>query len=138
MPKPLALPAALFALAACTELPGEDEGGTIGYDNPADIAPSAEIHDLTDRSALAAYEGRYGASAADCDPDNRYMTEWIEVSDVGFAYRGSLNTLYRIDADDRFTFSAPDGSRETLAFEGETLLRWPDDRARRTAYQRCA
>ncbi|WP_265561796.1 hypothetical protein [Sphingomicrobium arenosum] len=129
-------------LAACTELPSEDEGGTIGYDQPAAIAPelqlSTEINDLSDRSALAAHEGRYGVSAADCDPDNRYMTEYIDVTDVGFAYRGSLNTLHSIDGEARFTFSSPGGARETLAFQRGSLLRWPDNRAKRTTYQRCA
>ncbi len=133
------LPLAL--LAGCNELPSEDEGGTIGYDRPAEIAPqlelSTEINDLSDRSALAAFAGRYGVSAADCDPDNRYMTEYIEVADVGFAYRGELNTLHSIDSDTRFTFSSSDGARETLAFADGDLLRWPDDRARRTVYQRC-
>ncbi|MCJ8191699.1 hypothetical protein [Sphingomicrobium aestuariivivum] len=133
---------AALALAACTELPSEDEGGTIGYDQPADIAPSLEpaagMHDLTDRSDLARFTGRYGVSAADCDPGNRYMTEYIEITDIGFAYRGNLHTLAEIIDPRRFRFSGPDGAREILRFAGGDLVRWPDDRRKRTIYQRCS
>ncbi|MCM8556319.1 hypothetical protein [Sphingomicrobium sediminis] len=128
----------LLCLAACQELPGEDEGGTIGYDGTVAIVMDDSINDLSDRSALAAYEGRYGVSAADCDPDNRYMTEYIEVADVGIAYRGELKTLSEIVDDTTFTFSASDQSLETIRFDGDALIRWPDDRSMRTVYRRCA
>lgn len=123
MPRLILLPLAL--LAACGEDAGREEALVEG------------MHDLTDRSALAAHVGAYGVSAADCSTDNLYMDEMIEVTDVGFAYRGELLTLAEIIDDDSFRFTAPDGAAERVDFEAGNLVRWPDDRSARTVYLPC-
>ena len=120
----------LLPLAACTQAPAEETA-------PADLPRVEGMHDLTDRSALATFVGTYGVSAADCSSDNRYMDEMIEVTDVGFAYRGDLHTLAEIIDDDSFRFTAPDGVAERIDFDRGSLVRWPDERSYRTIYQPC-
>lgn len=120
----------LLPLAACAQAPAEEAA-------PADLPRVEGMHDLTDRSALAVFVGTYGVTAADCGTDNLYMDEMIEVTDVGFAYRGELLTLAEIIDDDSFRFSAPDGLEERIDFQAGNLVRWPDDRSARTVYLPC-
>ncbi|MBB3763248.1 hypothetical protein [Sphingomicrobium lutaoense] len=104
---------------------------------PGEAVEAAAAHDLSDRSALARHEGLYGASHADCDPDNLYMDEYVELFDQGFAYRGELSTLAEIMGGGRFRFTNSEGVSEVVEVDGEELVRSPDDRARRTVYLRC-
>ena len=121
----------VVALAACAEAPGDDT------DPVMDLPRVEGMHDLSDRSALADHVGAYGVSAADCSSDNLYMDEMIEVTEVGFAYRGDLSTLAEIIDEDSFRFTAPDGAGERIDFEAGNLVRWPDDRSARTVYLPC-
>lgn len=131
--------AAILLLTACADLPGEEN--SIAYEGPnavtVALGEEPEPDDNAQPSALAAYAGFYGVSAADCDPDNRYMSETIEMTDVGFAYRGEFWTLAEIIDEDAFRFSASDHAREVLRFDDDRLVRWPDDRRMRTVYTRC-
>ncbi|NNC48310.1 MAG: hypothetical protein HKO13_07760 [Sphingomonas sp.] len=121
-----------LVVAACGEPVGQEDG-------PAPELTRVEgMHDLTDRSALAAHVGAYGVSAADCSPDNLYMGEMIEVTDVGFAYRGDLHTLAEIIDDDSFRFTAPDGAEERIDFDEGSLIRWPNEHSYRTIYLPCS
>ena len=120
---PRLAPLALLALAACTELPGEDEGGTLGYDEPAEIAPS----DTRGGDTI-----RYGVTAADCDADNRYMTEFVEISDAGLTDRGTSHAVTDRKGD-RLTLA----NGETILLDEDALVRWPDDPAQATVYRRC-
>ena len=121
----------LSMIAACSQAPADDTS------MPADMPRVEGMHDLTDRSALAAYIGTYGTSAADCSTDNVYMDEMIEVTDVGFAYQGELHTLAEIISDQSFRFTAPDGAEERIDFEQGSLVRWPETSAYRTIYNPC-
>lgn len=137
-------------LAACTELPGEDEDGTIGYDQPANIAPASdELANETAESAPipSSFHGRWAVSAADCEPDNLYMTEWIEIGPDRFDHADTEGRLAeprsvtdkRLEA--RFDFTSPSRNwSEVVILEREQgdLIRWADDPSLRTRYERCA
>lgn len=122
----------MLLLAACGQPAGSDDSAGL-TEAPTD----ARAYDLSDRSALAAFAGLYGASYADCDTGNRYMDEYIEVFDAGFAYRGEMSTLAQIMDEETFRFTNSEGASEMVKFEDDRLVRSPEERSRRTVYLRC-
>lgn len=117
--------ALILALAGCEDLPGEDN--SIAYEGPSKVAPSTEI--VANSVAL---DGRYGASAADCEPGNRYMTEFLEIEDRALIYRGEKRPIENISGGSLRLLGG-----ERLGLSGDTIVRWPGKPRRRTAYTRC-
>lgn len=84
--------------------------------------------------------GRWGATAADCDTNNRYMTEFVELDEKALHYRGEDYALSGIERDSGHIvgFSIRHSGRdEKLLVNSDRMTRWPDDKARRTDYHRC-
>ena len=119
-----------LVLAACSNAPAavpEDEEIVVATTEPASPSPENLL-------------GRWGATAADCDPANRYMTEFVELDDKALHYRGEDYALAGIEHDSGHIvgFSIRHSGRdERLLVNGDRMTRWPDDKARRTDYHRC-
>ncbi|WP_265571279.1 hypothetical protein [Sphingomicrobium nitratireducens] len=134
--------APLLLLVACTDLPGEDE--SIAYEGPSaltvpgDEAPAPPIP--------VEFHGRWGASAADCDPANTYMRESITVGPDGFTNHDMkasfdeprMTSPKRLEA--RFMIEAQGETWSEVVIltrEGDTLLRSRNSPKRETRYVRC-
>lgn len=118
-----------LALAACEDT--VEDAGSVAYEGRSELTVSAS-DDLDAGASSPSLDGRYGASAADCDAGNRYMTEYVEIEGPTFIYRGQESTI-AIVREDAIVLRGG----EELARDGGALVRWPDDRRKRTTYARC-
>ncbi|WP_343346014.1 hypothetical protein WJT74_01480 [Sphingomicrobium sp. XHP0239] len=135
------MPRALFALlpmlmvAAC----GPDDGETVAGPDAESPLPDPSIAGEID-AAPALKEARYGVTAADCNADNRYMNEVVEISGDELVYQGVARPLARYGEDGTYFFRAEGDdadSEERVRIENDRLIRFSDDPALRTVYARC-
>ena len=107
------------------------DAGSIAYEGHSELTVAAEEN--REAPALTpSLDGRYGASAADCDKGNRYMTEYVELADGRFVYRGETRAIAVVREDE---IQLRGGER--LERAGDSIVRWPDQRRKRTIYTRC-
>lgn len=119
---------AAFALAACKDT--VEDAGSVAYEGPSQLTVSDEV--AGDAAGAPSLDGRYGASAADCEPNNRYMTEYLEIDGPTLTYRGGAREISMVHED---SITLRGGER--IERDEDTLVRWPDQRGKRTAYTRC-
>ena len=117
-----------FLLVACEDT--VEDAGSVAYEGRSELTVAAEEPDAP--SYTPSLDGRYGASAADCDEGNRYMTEYVELEDGQFTYRGEALAIAIVREDE---IQLRGGER--LARDGSALIRWPDEARKRTVYTRC-
>ena len=154
--------ALLLSLAACQQ--GSDDNIAIDESNTANAAietlpPDESVADDADSpgndagpAALAipaAFRGRWGMVAADCEPDRSDAKGLITIDSGSIKFYESRGTLTRVTQD------APDSFTGTFAFAGEgmtwtnnqnlkltgssnTLVRKQSDEAQPFTYKRCA
>ena len=117
-----------FLLVACEDT--VEDAGSVVYEGRSELTVAAEEPDAPSSTPLL--DGRYGASAADCDEGNRYMTEYVEIDGATFSYRG-IERGIAVVREDAITLRGG----EELARAGNALIRWPEQRRKRTVYTRC-
>ncbi|MBW0145571.1 hypothetical protein [Sphingomicrobium clamense] len=125
---------ALLTLIACENT--VEDAGSVAYEGPSELtaAPDDPQRDaVVAAGAASGLDGRYGASAADCASDNRYMTEYLEIDGPTLSYRGQ-DSVIAIVREDSIVLRGG----EELAREEDRLVRWPDQRRKRTVYTRCS
>lgn len=122
----------LLALAACEDT--NEDAKSIAYEGRSTLTVPLENKAKAAATAVtvSALDGRYGASAADCDPTNRYMTEYLEIEGPTLSYRGQTQAISVV----REGALVLRGGEE-IERRGEGLVRWPDQRRKRTVYTRC-
>lgn len=123
----------LLALAACEDT--AEDAKSIAYEGRSELTVPVEekaAKAVATAVAVASLDGRYGASAADCDPSNRYMTEYLEIDGPNLAYRGETRAI-AVVRDGALVLRGG----EELKRLGNALVRWPDQRRKRTVYTRC-
>lgn len=120
---------ALILMAGLSACDGTvEDAESVAYEGRSQltVAPDAAVEEEP------SLDGRYGASAADCDRSNRYMTEYLEIDGDTLTYRGERRAISQVGDDEVRLHGG-----ERLQRTREGLVRWPDQRRKRTVYSRC-
>ena len=124
-----ALLLSLLLLAACDRGPPPPPADGVGGPDPS-IAGEID-------AASALPNGIFGVTAADCDPDNRYMNETVIILADGLLAEDRTRPLREIEEDGTLVFGADGQDSERIRIDGDRLIRWPDQPRLRTVYARC-